>query len=317
MYKLNKQTKKIIKSLSKPIIRSIFSEDFVCKRNYKSFIKQRNLHERLRNSDFLDLLTTVHIETRTRCNSLCAFCAANPRVDRRDDRSMSTDTYHKIIDGLSEISYSKRVSPYCNNEPLLDNNIYSYIAYTREKLPKATIELKTNGSVLDEIKLRRLFDNGLDKLYINDYQVSSTASRRLEALYDTYKDTYQGKFFYCLRGYAEQTSKLNRAGSNPSKSALTEPKKYFCYRPFEMIVFTADGKMACCSNDFYLENNIGNIHNASLRELFTGERIQTLRKRLMEYDRSSFEACRKCDYAGLSVGHAYSCLFKFFLPFYT
>ncbi len=317
MTKLKKKTKKIIKSLCKPIIRSIFSEDFVCKQNYESFIKQRNLRERVQNGDFLDLLTTVHIETRTRCNSSCAYCAANPRFDRRDDRSMSKDTYQKIINGLAEINYSQRVSPYCNNEPLLDKNIYSYIAYAREKLPDATIELKTNGTVLNEDRLKQLFENGLDKLYINDYQVSSHASAKLEALYDAYKNTYQDKLSYSRANYDNQAYKLNRAGSNPSKSALPEPKNYFCYRPFEMIVFTADGKMACCSNDFYLENNIGNIHNASLKELFTGERIQALRKCLMKHDRSSFEACRKCDYVGLSVRHDYSSLFKFFLPLYT
>ncbi len=317
MDKLKKKTKKVVKSFCKPIIRSIFSEDYVCKRNYKAFIKQRGLYDRLQNADFLDLLTTVHIETRTRCNSLCSYCAANPKFDRRDDKSMTEETYHKIIDGLSEINYSKRVSPYCNNEPLLDENIYSYVAYAREKLPHATIELKTNGTVLNENKLKQLFDNGLDRLYVNDYQVSSHGSARLKALYDEYKDTYQGKFSYSPANYDNQEYKLNRAGTNPSKSALSEPNQFFCYRPFEMIVFTADGRMASCSNDFYLENNIGNIHNASLRELFTGERVQSLRKHLMEYDRSSFEACSKCDYVGLSVRHDYSCLFKFFLPFYT
>ena len=126
---------KIIKSICKPFIRSFFSEDFVCKKNYKSFIQQRKLHERLKNVDFLDLLTTVHIETRTRCNSLCSYCAANPKFDRRDDKCMTEETYRKIIDGLAEINYSRRVSPYCNNEPLLDDNIYSYVAYAREKLP--------------------------------------------------------------------------------------------------------------------------------------------------------------------------------------
>lgn len=83
-----------------------------------------------------------------------------------------------------------------------------------------------------------------------------------------------------------------------------------------MAVFTVDGRMSCCSNDFYLENNIGNIHDASLRELFTGKRIQSLRRHLMEYDRTAFDACRKCDYIGLSKGHNYSCTYKFLLPFY-
>ncbi len=245
------------------------------------------------------------------------YCAANPKFDRRDDKSMSEDTYHRIIDGLAEIKYNRRVSPYCNNEPLLDENIYSYIAYARKKLPEATIELKTNGTVLDDKKLKQLFDNGLDKLYVNDYQVSTRLSERLSDLYDKHKDLYKDKLSFGRSLYSDQTGRTNRAGNNPSQTPLSEPRNYFCYRPFEMAVFTVDGKMTSCSNDFYLENNIGNIHNASLKELFTGERIQTLRKCLMEHDRSSFEACRKCDYLGISTGHDYSCRFKFLLPLYS
>lgn len=60
MNKIKKKTKKIAKFLYKSIIQSIFSEDFVCKKNYESFIKQRKLHEWMSNGNFLELLTTVH-----------------------------------------------------------------------------------------------------------------------------------------------------------------------------------------------------------------------------------------------------------------
>jgi len=313
---LKNKSKKNLRVLSSFLVKKMFSEDFVCRRNFEAFIKQRKIHERMEHGNFLDLLTTVHIETRTRCNSLCSFCAANPRFDQREDKYMSEETYHKIIDGLAEIKYRKRVSPYCNNEPLLDENIYSYIAYTRERLPDATIELKTNGTVLDEEKLNQLFDNGLGKLYINDYQFSSHVSEKLKNIYAKYKNLYNDKLIYSRSLYSDQVGRVNRAGSNPFQGSLSKPRKYFCYRPFEMAVFTVDGKMGSCSNDFYLENNMGNIHNASLRELFTGDRIQSLRRHLLEYDRTMSDACKKCDYAGLAKEYDYSCLFKFLLPFY-
>ncbi len=316
MTKLKEQTKKYTRDLCKSVIRTLLPEQFVCKKNCESFMKQRKLPERMSNGNFLDLLTTVHIETRTRCNSLCTYCGANARFDQREDMYMSEETYHKIIDSLAEIDYSRRVSPYCNNEPLLDEHIYPYIAYTRKKLPEATIELKTNGTVLDEEKLKQLFDNGLSILYINDKLSSSHISEKINELQDKYKEVYNEKMFVSRKSYSDQTAKLNRAGSNPFKSALARPKNYFCYRPFEMAVFTVDGSMCCCSNDFYLENNIGNIHKASLKELFSNERIQTLRKCLMEHDRSEFDACKKCDYLGISAGHDYSCPLKFLLPIY-
>lgn len=195
------KARKVAKTFCKVFLRKLLSKDFVCRKNYEAFIKQRKLYERMEKGNLLDLLKVVHIETRTRCNSLCSFCAANSRFERRRDRCMSEDTYKRIIDSLAEMKYRRRVSPYCNNEPLLDDNIYSYIAYTRERLPESFVELKTNGTVLDEERLKQLFDNGLDTLYVNDYQISSHVTQKLKELYDKYKDLYYGKFFLFQKSF--------------------------------------------------------------------------------------------------------------------
>ena len=92
------------------------------------------------------------------------------------------------------------------------------------------------------------------------------------------------------------------------------PKQNFCYRPFEMATFTTDGTMAACSDDFYLENNIGNIHENSFIELFTGEKINALRKDLLNFNRSNFRACAKCDNYGISHLYDFSSFYKNLLP---
>ena len=88
----------------------------------------------------------IMIETRSRCNGLCSFCPANALVDTRDDNYMTIELYQKIINELSDWDYSNRISIYNNNEPFLDRRIFDFISYTREKLPKAYIELKSNGT---------------------------------------------------------------------------------------------------------------------------------------------------------------------------
>ena len=292
------------------------SKDFVIRKSAEALIKQRDLEEIYDKESILKRLTTVHIETRTRCNSLCTFCAANTKDEIREDRSMSMETYKKIIDGLAEFDYQRRVSPYCNNEPLMDSNIYDFIAYTRKKLPNAYIEIKTNGMLLNEKKMEQLFDSGIDSLNINDYQISEKSSKRIHQVYEQFKETYPGKINFGQQHYDSSRGKINRAGSNPSMESTPEPIPHFCYRPFEMAIFTVDGTMGACSNDFYLRNNIGNIYNNTFIELFTGERINDLRKDLLNYDRSNFEACKKCDYFGLTNDYEFSSFYKYLLPFY-
>ena len=61
---------------------------------------------------------------------------------------MQEETVEKIINELSEVNYNNRLSFYNNNEPFLDKRIYSFIQIARNKLPKAFLELKTNGKGL-------------------------------------------------------------------------------------------------------------------------------------------------------------------------
>ena len=291
------------------------SKDFVIRKSAEALIKQRDLEEIYDKESILKRLTVVHIETRTRCNSLCTFCAANTKDEIREDRSMLMETYKKIIDGLAEFDYQRRVSPYCNNEPLMDSNIFDFLVYTRKKLPKSYLEIKTNGMLLNEKNLVYLFESGIDFLYINDYMISEKSSKKIHQVYEKYKEIYPGKINLAQAHYETTQDRINnRAGSNPRMEATSRPISHFCYRPFEMATFTADGTMSACSNDFYLENNIGNIHNNTFIELFTGEKINALRKELLNYNRSNFEACKKCDHFGINHLYDFSSFYRNLLP---
>jgi len=301
MKTINRIKNKIFSKISFVVDKSFpRSKDFIIRKSAEALIKQRNLEEIYNKESILKRLSVVHIETRTRCNSLCTFCAANTKHEIREDRSMQLETYKKIIDGLAEFDYQNRVSPYCNNEPLMDSSIFDFIEYTRKKLPKCIIEIKTNGMLLNEKKLEGFFDSGIDILYINDYMISEKSSKKIyfsQAHYETTEDRIN-----------------NRAGTNPRMEESSSHKHNFCYRPFEMATFTADGTMAACSDDFYLENNIGNIHENSFIELFTGEKINALRKDLLNFNRSNFKACAKCDNYGISHQYDFSSFYKNLLP---
>ena len=110
----------------------------------------------------------IHIETRSRCNGTCSFCPASAITDARSDELMQLDLFIKIINELSLIGYSNRLSIYNNNEPFLDKRINHLITIARDLLPKTYLELKTNGSLINIQKVLLAF-NAIDRLYINDY----------------------------------------------------------------------------------------------------------------------------------------------------
>ena len=79
----------------------------------------------------------IHIETRTLCNGRCAFCPAAVQYKSRPDHYMPSELYSKIIEQLQMSRYRGRISPYCNNEPLIDERTYDFLKETRKKCPQA------------------------------------------------------------------------------------------------------------------------------------------------------------------------------------
>ena len=62
-------------------------------------------------------------------------------------------------------------------EPLLDKNIYNLINILRTSLPKARIEMVTNGDVLNKERAKKLFTSGLSTLLVSVYDSKEDAIR--------------------------------------------------------------------------------------------------------------------------------------------
>ena len=84
-----------------------------------------------------------------------------------------------------------------------------------------------------------------------------------------------------------------------------------------MISISVDGEVTSCSNDFYLENRLGNVNQESLVNIFTGKEFVELRRDLLNNKRQNFEACRKCDYQGVTSHYDYQSVFRPVLRLYN
>lgn len=252
----------------------------------------------------------VHIETRSQCNSKCAFCAAAVQFKSRPDIHMSYELFEKILDDLKEIEFCGRLSLYSNNEPLLDPRLSDFIKLARKKLPKAFIEIKTNGIKLNFEKCNELFDCGLDFLYVNDYVFERPLAHRKNILQligqlESIRLKKEGsdldwvnKINIDLRdGNAVLDS---RAGTAPNRKDTEIKSGWICLRPFEMLVVDPRGTVGLCSEDVLFKEPMGNLRDFSIKEIWGGEEYFLVRQKLLNGDRACKTTCAQCDYHGAS-----------------
>ncbi|MBF0285721.1 MAG: SPASM domain-containing protein [Magnetococcales bacterium] len=254
----------------------------------------------------------VQVETRSRCNGSCAFCLASHQNDPRPDELMEMAVYDRILDELVAIDYPNRLSLLNNNEPLLDHRIYDLLAKARGRLPRAYLELKTNGLNLTTERVVRLFDSGLDQLYVNDYRPDAEyeAGRHspsvtkvmaeLQAM-RRFKGHCDGNRFIGTRIIVTRrrmTEVLGpRAGTSPNKQR-PEPLTTPCFRPFEMFILSGKGKVALCSEDLLFQVPMGDITQQSLMAIWRGPAYEEARRALLEGMRSRYSTCSHCEFRG-------------------
>ena len=258
----------------------------------------------------------IHIETRTRCNSTCSFCMANIYDDPRDDLLMSDKLVTKIIDELSEMKYSNRISFYNNNEPFLDKRMYKIIENSRNKIPRSYLELKSNGRGLKIEMIIDVFNAGLDTLIINDYtdtgehskgvkkiQKELKSIRRFKGHMISYKGKYNDRIIINKRILSENLG--TRAGTAPNSKELNVPITSPCFRPFEMMTISPNGTVGVCSEDFFYSTKMGDINKHTINEIWYSEKYNMFRRELINGNRNVHDACSKCDYKGFTYEMLY------------
>lgn len=274
-----------------------FIPKFVQHRIYNKFAEQTK--KRMLQEDLL-LFKIIHIETRTFCNGHCSFCPAAIQYKSRPDSYMPREIYSKIIDQLQKLNYGGRISPYCNNEPLIDERIYEFIEEARKKCPASHLEIKTNGKNLKAENLQLLIDLGVDTINITDYvnkkEFSPNIKEIIRAMLTNNLNFKSSKVIITWR--RENEILQNRAGASPNAPPALVPLRRFCSRPFEMITVGTEGQIGICSSDFNFQHVLGNIKRMSVLEAWNSGEYQSIRKDMLRRDRACAVPCNKCDYRG-------------------
>ncbi len=116
-----------------------------------------------RNVDFVEL------EPHAYCNRTCSFCP-NATIDRLTVKTtLDRALYDAILDDLASIDYDRVLRFARYSEPMAHEHIYELLRMARQRLPRAVLDIVTNGDYLNPEAPGRLREAGLSVLRVSIY----------------------------------------------------------------------------------------------------------------------------------------------------
>ncbi len=260
--------------------------------------------------------SSIEFSINGACNRRCFFC---PRVDKKNYpnilKSFPLENFKVIISELKKEKFDGRISFSGFCEPLLTKDLDLYIKTARTELENIIIEIVSNGDPLlaknGKVRLKKLYDSGLSNcrvsLYDGPHQIEKFENIKQELNLSDEQFIIRKRYLGPEESFGLTIS--NRAGSVKLKNEyfelkpLNEPIKSPCYYPFYKMLIDHNGDVLICSNDWKKKAIVGNVLTSknSLSEIWGNDKFISLRKKLMNRDRSH-EPCNVCDVNGTLNG---------------
>lgn len=239
-----------------------------------------------------DFFDSIAIETTTYCNLRCEFCP-NSKYDRgllKNRKLMDTNLFKKIINDLAKIKYRGWVLMHFYGEPLSDERLPDLVEYIKKKLPKAKIQINTNGFLLNIPLYKKLIERGVDRFFITQY--GKTMPPAIKEIFEYLKDKSKREKKIVYRTLGKDLGLSNRGGEIKVENVV-DYERPICIYPNTSIHVDFQGNIVLCCNDYHSSVKLGNLKNESLLEIWNKPNYKNLRRDLR---RKIFHLpiCRKC-----------------------
>ena len=246
---------------------------------------------------------------------------------------MDWSLFNKMITNLSEFPDKiKILSINGVGEPLCHKEICNFIRLAKNTGRIEKIRLITNGVLLSPELNSSLIDAGLDMLWISIEAMSSAGyseiagdvnfDKLVENIKDFYskrrncnlyikivdaglKNEYEECLFYetfnhyCDYILVEHISNIYcdiQSAMVPINRFTGETLQYYdiCDYVFKGISVNADGTCSPCPVDWKGELSLGDLHNNTLQEIWNGDKLRHLQKKILNGDIKNVHACKDC-----------------------
>ncbi|MDY0222778.1 MAG: radical SAM/SPASM domain-containing protein [Desulfobacterium sp.] len=274
----------------------------------------------------------IMIENTNRCNARCVMCPRETLTRKRG--FMDFGLFEKIIREVAKAKQKPVVHLHGFGEPLLDKLLPERIRLAKALGIKQTY-IVTNASLLFPDTARRIIDSGLDVMKISFYGTDSksysdtmgqldfettlnnireffkirrdmkkktpklilqylpqaTNGAKTEAFKSMWRSLLDKKAGDCLN-----FSSLDNFGSGRSYNRVGEKIVSVCFYPWSAMSILWDGRAVTCCVDYNGVQDLGDLTVQSVREIWTGPVLSSMRKNFGKRNYSAFPVCLACDW---------------------
>lgn len=235
----------------------------------------------------------IQIETLHGCNLNCKTCPNS--VIEKHGELMDEKIFFKILKDLKEANYKGRISPYLMNEPLLEKRLVYFIKEIRKMFPENLIYLSSNGTLLNDDKIKELFDAGLGRLVITFYSVEMCGLDG-RIIYEKLKKWEFDERVKFVKAYEKRPEIIffNRAGNVKvgDEGLVMET----CSKGTQQAFVNYLGDVILCCSDYRYEVVAGNVMKENLFDLYNCDLLKHYRRKLLQRDRSNLKLCSVCNW---------------------
>ncbi len=239
-----------------------------------------------------DFFDSISLETTSYCNLRCKFCP-NSKYGRgllKNKKLMDEKLFKKIINELAEINYRGHVLFHFYGEPLTDKRLPSLVEYTKKKLPRAKLQINTNGFLLTISLYKKLVDNGVKLFIITQYADSVPPNIKDLLDYLKTRPKKENKIKYRILG--EDIGLSNRGGEINVKKNI-DYERPICTYPNTAIPIDYNGNVILCCNDYHSSITFGNLKKEKLLDVWRKPHYKKLRDE-MRKGIFKLPICKKC-----------------------
>lgn len=235
---------------------------------------------------------------------------------------MSSEVVKRVIDELAELPI-ERFSLFNNNEPLLDTRMIDFICYARKKMPDVRFTLSSNGKILTKELITAAITSGIDRFFISIPTLNPDAyekimGAKLNKVLDTLfsvpmelrqniriavpkTNYYDPEQFQVILGETGIKSIVWDMEANSDWDELKAIKEIAnlhynigCDRPLDQAIISANGDVLICCRDWQHDNCVGNVQVDTLTDIWKGEKMKELQKKMIDGRYEEIQMCRNC-----------------------
>jgi radical SAM family protein/iron-sulfur cluster protein len=276
---------------------------------------------------FLEFPSKLQIQTVNRCNYTCPMCPYPDVTAREAKVALDGDLFRRLIDEVRAAGRRVKLCLMLQNEPLLDRRFLEFLDHAHRAEDCVTsISTVTNGSVLT----RELLDELMryERFYLT-ISVNATDRERYahihgRDLWDRVHEllsTWQGgrhrvrlsfvldagaldegrafQRYWRELGYGLRFVPIFARVDTMSVEAPVHAIDLdygHCHYPVDTLNVLADGSVILCCNDWLHSERFGNLHQATIAEVWNSSRLRQVRRAAIAGTLRDGALCRSCDY---------------------